>query len=142
MANISLKKAKKGDNKIPDIGALKGIFNQFGGGDDQKLNKGEEIKQQSQAYNFNPNNVAPPEVKKQLGEILKWHDDVMREITKKIEMVPGLSNLLEEFSNSLNECLYSFLSYLLLLMECSRHIHCYCTIYWSEFSFWIMGNTF
>jgi len=78
-------------------------MSKFGGGDD-KLNKGEEIKQQSQGYNFDPDNIAPPEVQKQLLDLLKWHDDVMRDIIKKIEMVPGLTNLLEEFSNAMNEC--------------------------------------
>ena len=62
------------------------------------------MKQQSQAYNFNPNNVAPPEVQKKLLDLLKWHDDIMRDIHKKMEMVPGLTTLLEEFSNALNEC--------------------------------------
>jgi hypothetical protein len=51
--------------------------------------------------------MAPPEVKERLVEVLRWHDDVMRDITKKIEMVPGLTNLVEEFSNALNECVYS-----------------------------------
>ena len=66
------------------------------------------MQQKAQAYEFNPDNMAPPEVKDRLLEVLRWHDDVMRDITKKIEMVPGLSNLLEEFSNALNECVYSF----------------------------------
>ena len=84
---------------------LKNIFSKFGGGgNDEKLNQGEQIKQQSQAYHFDPNNVAPPEVKKQLLDLLRWHDDVMRDITKKMEMVPGLTTLLDQFSNALNEC--------------------------------------
>ena len=60
--------------------------------------------QQSQAYHFDPNNACPPEVMQRLLELLKWHDAVMREILKKIEMVPGLASLLEEFSNALNAC--------------------------------------
>jgi hypothetical protein len=66
------------------------------------------MKQQAQAYQFNPNNMAPPVVKERLLQILKWHDDVLRDIIKKIEMVPGLSRLLDEFSDALNECKYVY----------------------------------
>lgn len=76
----------------------------LGGGDDDKINQGEEIKQQAKAYDFNPDDIAPPEVQKQLLDLLKWRDDIMRDIIKKIEMVPGLSNLLDELSNAMNEC--------------------------------------
>jgi hypothetical protein len=86
---------------------LKGIFSKFGGGGNQKLDQGNELQQKSQAYEFNPNNIAPPEVKERLLEVLRWHDDVMRDLTKTIEMVPGLSNLVEEFSNALNACMYA-----------------------------------
>jgi len=99
---IALKASQSGNK--PDIGILKSLFKQFGGDGDQKLNKGEEIQQQSQAYHFNPDDMAPPQVKQQLVEALRWHDDVMRDITSKIEMIPGLTTLLEEFSNALNEC--------------------------------------
>lgn len=68
------------------------------------MSQGEEIKKQSQAYNFDPDNIAPPEVQRQLLELLKWHDDIFRNVNEKIEMVPGLTNLMDEFSNALNEC--------------------------------------
>ncbi|KAJ3509499.1 hypothetical protein NLJ89_g5198 [Agrocybe chaxingu] len=106
MSNAS----QQGGNK-PDISKLQNLLSKFGGGgDDNKLNKGEEIKQQAQGYDFNPDNVAPPEVQQKLLDILKWHDDVMRDIVKKIEMVPGLTDLLEEFSNALNEYIYTLLA--------------------------------
>jgi len=87
------------------------------------------MQQKSQAYDFDPNNVAPPEVKERLLEVLKWHDDVMREITKKIEMVPGLSNLLEEFSNALNECMYLFESVTAFDQLYYRHLHRHCPLH-------------
>ncbi|KAF8963872.1 heterokaryon incompatibility protein Het-C-domain-containing protein [Flammula alnicola] len=93
----------------PDISVLKNILGKFGGGDD-KLNKGEEMKKQSQAYHFDPDNIAPPEVQKQLFGLLKWHDDILKDITQGIEMVPGLENLLDEFSNALNAYIYTILA--------------------------------
>jgi len=75
-----------------------------GGDAEHKLNQGEQMQQQAQGYHLDPNNICPPEVIQRLTELLKWHDDVMRQILRKIEMVPGLSNLLEEFSNALNAC--------------------------------------
>ncbi|CAA7264748.1 unnamed protein product [Cyclocybe aegerita] len=102
--------SQQGGSK-PDISKLQDLLSKFGGGgDDNKLNKGEEIKQQAQGYDFNPDNVAPPEVQQKLLDILKWHDDVMRDIVKKIEMVPGLTDLLDEFSNALNEYIYTVLA--------------------------------
>lgn len=97
----------------PNLGALKGILSKIMGGSESndKLNQGEQMQQQAQGYNFDPNNVCPPEVKQRLVELLRWHDDVMRQILKKIEMVPGLANLLEEFSNALNACKFRFCLY-------------------------------
>jgi Heterokaryon incompatibility protein Het-C len=82
----------------------------MGSEEDEKLNHGEELKQQAQGYHFDPNNVAPPKVQQQLKDLLKWHDDVMRDIDKKISKIPGLSNLLEELSNALNEYIYTILA--------------------------------
>lgn len=68
------------------------------------MNQAEEIHAQAKAYNFDPNNIAPLEVQQRLLELLKWHDSIMRDILAKIEMVPGLSNLIDELSNALNAC--------------------------------------
>jgi hypothetical protein len=68
------------------------------------------MESQSQAYNFDPDNVAPPEVQNQLLDVLKWHDDVLRDLIEKIEMVPGLENVVEEFSNALNEYIYTVIA--------------------------------
>ncbi|KAF4611401.1 hypothetical protein D9613_004172 [Agrocybe pediades] len=109
VTDLSQKMSDSQNKQGPDLSFLKSIFSKFGGGED-KLNKGEEIKQQSQGYNFNPDNICPPDVQQKLLELLKWHDDVLREIIKKIELVPGLSNLLDEFSNALNEYIYTILA--------------------------------
>ncbi|KAF9531855.1 heterokaryon incompatibility Het-C [Crepidotus variabilis] len=93
-----------------DLGPLKAIFGKITGGGDSKMNKADQMNQQAQAYNLNPDNVAPPEVQKQLLDILRWHDDVMRDIIKRIEMVPGLETLLEEFSNAMNAYIYTLLA--------------------------------
>lgn len=62
------------------------------------------MKQQAKAYDFNPDNIAPPDVQRQLLDLLKWHDDILKSVIEKIEMIPGLSKLIDEFSNALNEC--------------------------------------
>lgn len=68
------------------------------------MNQSEEMHEQAKAYHFDPNNVAPPEVQRQLLDLLAWRDNIMRNVTEKIEMVPGLSDLVDEFTNALNAC--------------------------------------
>lgn len=80
------------------------MLSKFGGGDGDKISQGEDLQAKSQAYDFDPDNIAPPEVQKQLLDLLKWRDDLYRDIIKKIEMVPGLSDLVDELSNALNAC--------------------------------------
>ncbi|KAF5375096.1 hypothetical protein D9758_000522 [Tetrapyrgos nigripes] len=82
----------------------------IGGGDDDEMGQAEQMQSQSKAYNFNPDDVAPPEVQQQLWALLKWRDNVYRGILKKIEMVPGLEDMLDELSNALNEFVYTTLA--------------------------------
>ncbi|KAF8921834.1 heterokaryon incompatibility protein Het-C-domain-containing protein [Mucidula mucida] len=91
------------------LSALKSILGKIGGGDD-KMSQGEELQAQSQAYNFNPDDIAPPEVQKQLFDLLKWRDGLYRDIIKKIEMIPGLSDLMDEMSNALNAYVYTVIA--------------------------------
>ncbi|THV06567.1 Het-C-domain-containing protein [Dendrothele bispora CBS 962.96] len=109
--NEKLDDAKNSDsNKFDQV---KGILSKLpigGGDDDNGMGQAEQMQSQSKAYNFNPDDVAPPEVQKQLWDLLKWRDNVYRQILKKIEMVPGLENLLEELSNALNEFVYTTLA--------------------------------
>lgn len=77
------------------------------GGGSEKLEEREESDAQSKAYHFDPDNIAPPDVQRRLMELLKWRDDVYRGVVAKIEMVPGLTDLLEELTNALNACGFS-----------------------------------
>ena len=74
------------------------------------MDEGESIHAQSKAYSFNPDNIAPPEVQQQLLALLKWRDNVYRDVLAKIEMVPGLTDLLEGLTNALNACQFVFVS--------------------------------
>lgn len=89
--------------------ALKSILSKIGGGS-EKVDETEDLQQKSKAYNFNPDDVAPPEVQQQLFSVLKWRDSVYREILKKIEMIPGLSDLIDELTNALNAYVYTVIA--------------------------------
>ncbi|KAI3622000.1 heterokaryon incompatibility protein het-c [Moniliophthora roreri] len=114
-ASVTALSDKMNDSKNEDasskISQLKDLFGKFGGsGDDDKMSQAEAMEQKSKAYDFNPDEVAPPEVQKQLLDLLKWRDNVYRDILKKIEMVPGLSDLLDELTNALNAYVYTVLA--------------------------------
>ncbi|KAI0323073.1 heterokaryon incompatibility protein Het-C-domain-containing protein [Amylostereum chailletii] len=88
------------------ISTLKGLMDKIpSSGSDEKISQAEDMKAKSKAYNFDPDNVAPPEVQKQLFDLLKWRDSVMRDIIEKIEMVPGLSELVENVTEAINPIL-------------------------------------
>ena len=76
-----------------------------GGGDsDSQMSHAEEMKRKSEAYHFDPDQALPPQVVNDLKEVLRFHDDVLRDIIKKMEMVPGLTDLIDGLSNALNAC--------------------------------------
>jgi hypothetical protein len=77
-----------------------------GSGEDDKMGKGDELKEKSKAYNFNPDDVAPPEVQQQLWELLKWRDEIFREVLRRMEMIPGLTDLIDALTDALNACGY------------------------------------
>ncbi|KAA1471379.1 Het-C-domain-containing protein [Dentipellis sp. KUC8613] len=81
----------------------------LGGGSDQ-MNTAEDLHKASKAYNFDPNNVAPPEVQRQLWALLKWRDSIYRAILEKIEMIPGLSDLIDGITDALNAYVYTILA--------------------------------
>ena len=101
------------------------------------MNNGQEMQAQSKAYHFDPNNIAPPEVRRQLVSLLEWRDNVYRGVVAKIEMVPGLSDLLEELTNALNACAtfilpkYSFQT--LILSRLIRRIYYSFALYYCMF---------
>jgi len=105
----------KNTNTDESMEALKGILSKFknsgGDNDDEaQANEAENFQQKSKAYNFNPDDVMPPDVQKELYDILKWRDGVYRDINAKISMIPGLSDLLENLSNALNAYVYTVLA--------------------------------
>ncbi|KAJ4485648.1 Het-C-domain-containing protein [Lentinula aciculospora] len=103
--------ASNESNSSGNIENLRKIFSKLPiGGSDEKMNEAEQLQQESKAYNFNPDDIAPPDVQKQLLEMLVWRDGVFRWITKKIEMIPGLSSLLDELTNALNAYVYTVIA--------------------------------
>ncbi|KAL4251519.1 von Willebrand factor A domain-containing protein 7 [Abortiporus biennis] len=110
--------SQNGDNSFIN---LKEILHKLpiGGGDtDSKMDQADAMHQQSKAYEFNPDNIAPPEVQQQLLQLLKWRDDIYRDILQKIEMVPGLSDLIDNLTNALNAYVYTILApYLTPLLQ-------------------------
>ncbi|KAI0718880.1 heterokaryon incompatibility protein Het-C-domain-containing protein [Cerioporus squamosus] len=107
------KKMDEASNQDNDtIGNLRSLISKLpiGGGDDEKMGEADDMQAKAKAYNFDPDNVAPPEVREQLWQLLKWRDDIYRDIIKKIEMVPGLSDLIENLTNALNAFVYAVLA--------------------------------
>lgn len=98
----------QGDN---NTNVIKDILSKLPiGGSDNKMSEGEQIQAQSKAYNFDPNNIAPPEVQQQLLALLKWRDGVYRDVVKTMEMIPGLDDLIDQLSNALNAYVYTVIS--------------------------------
>lgn len=100
-----MNQAQEGDNS--NVSALKSILSKIPmGGGASKMNEGEELHAEAKAYNFDPNNIAPPDVQQKLLQLLKWRDGLMRSILEKLEMIPGLDALIDQLSNALNACGY------------------------------------
>lgn len=90
-----------------NVDTLKSLLSKLpigGGSSDEKMNEAEDLHAESKAYNFDPDDVAPPEIQAKMLELLKWRDGVYRDILEKIEMIPGLSDLLDNLTNALNAC--------------------------------------
>ncbi|EIN14403.1 Het-C-domain-containing protein [Punctularia strigosozonata HHB-11173 SS5] len=98
-------------NQNEKFDALKSILGKLGGGDsDGKVSEAEDINQKSKAYSFDPGDIAPPEVQQQLWEILKWRDSIFKTVLEKIEMIPGLSELIDNLTDALNAYVYTLLT--------------------------------
>ena len=92
-----------------DTSVIKDILSKLpiGGGSgstDEKMSQADVLKQKSQAYHFNPDNVASEEVQEQMWELLQWRDGIFRQVVGMIEMVPGLDTLMDNLTNALNAC--------------------------------------
>ncbi|KAJ7654177.1 heterokaryon incompatibility protein Het-C-domain-containing protein [Mycena rosella] len=105
-----MNQASEGDNS--NVSTLKAILSKLpiGGGGGDKMQQGEDLHAASKAYNFDPDNIAPPEVQQQLMQLLKWRDGLMRSILEKIEMIPGLDELVDQLSNALNAYVYTVIA--------------------------------
>jgi len=119
--------AKQKESPIQLITTILGRMPSSGGGESnqQKVQRAEEI--QKNAYNFNPNDYTTEEVRlfcnkgrlnervtgkcciqvqRQLLDLLVWRDGVMRDFSKVVEGIPGLSDLMEQLTEALNVCEY------------------------------------
>ncbi|KAI0756549.1 heterokaryon incompatibility protein Het-C-domain-containing protein [Daedaleopsis nitida] len=107
------KKLDESANQDNSIGKLHELLKSLpigGGSEDDNMNAADDMQAKAKAYNFDPDNIAPPEVQQQLWELLKWRDNIYRDIIKKIEMVPGLTDLIENLTNALNAFVYTVLA--------------------------------
>ncbi|THH19681.1 hypothetical protein EW146_g1532 [Bondarzewia mesenterica] len=96
-----------------NVSKLKDLLSKIplGGSDSSsQMNEAESLHQASKAYNFNPDDVAPKEVQQQLWALLKWRDGIYRSILEKIEMIPGLSDLIDGITDALNAYVYTILA--------------------------------
>ncbi|KAJ7150218.1 Het-C-domain-containing protein [Mycena filopes] len=106
-----MNEAQSGDNS--NVSALHSILSKLpigGGSSDSKMEEGEQLHAEAKAYNFDPNNIAPPDVQDKLLRLLKWRDGLMRSILEKIEMIPGLDGLIDQLSNALNAYVYTVIA--------------------------------
>jgi len=127
--------SKGGDSNIKAFEAIIGKLPI--GRNDETMSQGQQMHEQSKVYHFNPDNIAPPEVQRQLIDLLRWRDQIMRNITEAIEKIPGLSDLVEEFTNTLNTCMWYPYSYRVITHWSSHgsRLHCFSTLPHCELSF-------
>ena len=113
-SKTTLQAKGKGDGTTS---ALKSILSKLlGDSNKEKMEQAENIR--NKAIDFNSYNVAPEELQRLMWHVLEWRDAIYREILKKIEMVPGLSELIDEWSDTLNACEPSRSSH-----SCTTHRH-------------------
>ncbi|KAJ7750328.1 Het-C-domain-containing protein [Mycena metata] len=104
-----MNQAQEGDSS--NVSTLHSILSKLPiGGGDSKMEEGEQLHAESKAYNFDPNNIAPPDVQDKLLRLLKWRDGLMRSILEKIEMIPGLDSFVDQLSNALNAYVYTVIA--------------------------------
>ncbi|KAI0815377.1 heterokaryon incompatibility protein Het-C-domain-containing protein [Irpex lacteus] len=111
-SSISPKTSRLLRRTTPDSSVIRDILKKLpiGGSDDDKVDQADDMKAKSKAYNFDPDDVLPPEVQQQMFQLLKWRDDIYRDILKKIEMIPGLETLINTFVDALNAFVYTILA--------------------------------
>lgn len=121
------KNTDQSDSILGKLGKLLKMIPMGGGSQGDKLQQGENMKAQAMDLNAKIDSVAPEEVQKQLWQVLKWHDDVMKgrqplhpfgqsltwwfvamafsllaDITETIQRIPGLEDLLDQITEVQN----------------------------------------
>ncbi|KAJ6623117.1 heterokaryon incompatibility protein Het-C-domain-containing protein [Mycena sp. CBHHK59/15] len=99
--STKMNQAEDGGNSNSDLDTLKSILGKL---------PGEELQKESKAYNFDPDNIAPPEIQAKLLQLLRWRDGLMRSILEKIEMIPGLDGLIDQLTNALNAYVFTVIA--------------------------------
>lgn len=114
----SAKNTDQSESPLKRLGGLLKKIPMGGGGGDDKLQQGEEMKAKAVDLNASIDSVAPEEVQKQLWEILVWRDGVMKgksahlsrdstlsssyivrlDIAETIQNIPGLEDLLDQLT--------------------------------------------
>lgn len=92
------------------IERLKMLLEKLPFGVSDKVSEAEEMSEQSEAYHFDPDNIAPPEVQRKLYSMLRWRDGIYKEVDRMIESIPGLSSVLDDIGNALNAFVYNVIS--------------------------------
>ncbi|KAJ7897370.1 Het-C-domain-containing protein [Mycena olivaceomarginata] len=86
-----MNEAQDGDNS--NVSTLKSLLSKLPiGGGSSKMDEGEQLHEEAKAYNFDPNNVAPPEVQQKLLQLLR------------------LDSLVDQLSNALNAYVYTVIA--------------------------------
>lgn len=100
------KKIANAQNKDETLGTIKTILSSIpsgGGGDtENEMQKGEELRQN--AIHFDPDNYVTEDVQRQLLDLLKWRDQIMRRVDSAIEHIPGLETQLGQLTEAMNVC--------------------------------------
>jgi len=109
VVNLSKKMDDASNSDDSSVDWIRKILTKIPGiGGDEKAQEAEDMK--AKAYHFNPDNYASEDVQRQFMSIVRWRDDLYRDITEKIEMIPGLEGLIDELTNALNTYVYSVLA--------------------------------
>ncbi|KAI9057063.1 Het-C-domain-containing protein [Trametes sanguinea] len=102
--------AQSDSNSFGNLSSLLKKLPIGGSGADSKMDQASSMQEKAKAYRFDPNNVAPPEVREQLWQLLTWRDSIYKDIIEKIDMIPGLSDLIDGLTNALNAVVYTILA--------------------------------
>ena len=106
------KQASSDDSSMDALTGILAKFRSRGGDNDEdaQINQAEDFRAKSKAYHFDPDNVMPPNVQQQLFSLLKWRDGTVRDINEKMQMIPGLADLMDTLSNTLNAYVYTIIA--------------------------------